>query len=35
LLEAADRKLWEYPDPAVLEGLREAYLATEGDLEDR
>ncbi|GAA4454252.1 cobaltochelatase subunit CobN [Phytohabitans houttuyneae] len=35
LLEAAERKLWEYPDPAVLEGLREAYLATEGDLEGR
>ncbi|MFC0528428.1 cobaltochelatase subunit CobN [Phytohabitans kaempferiae] len=35
LLEAADRKLWEYPDPAVLEGLREAYLSTEGDLEGR
>jgi cobaltochelatase CobN len=35
LLEAADRKMWEYPDPAVLDALREAYLATEGDLEDR
>ncbi|BCB88945.1 cobaltochelatase subunit CobN [Phytohabitans suffuscus] len=35
LLEAADRKMWEYPDPAVLEGLREAYLRTEGDLEGR
>jgi cobaltochelatase CobN len=35
LLEAADRKMWEYPDPAVLEGLREAYLSTEGDLEGR
>ncbi|MGN9913034.1 cobaltochelatase subunit CobN [Phytohabitans sp. LJ34] len=35
LLEAADRKMWEYPDPTVLEGLREAYLSTEGDLEGR
>jgi cobaltochelatase CobN len=35
LLEAADRKLWEYPDPAVLDGLREVFLRTEGDLEDR
>ena len=35
LLEAAERKLWEYPEPAVLEGLREAYLSTEGDLEGR
>ncbi|MDQ7909693.1 cobaltochelatase subunit CobN [Phytohabitans sp. ZYX-F-186] len=35
LLEAADRKMWEYPDPAVLDGLREAYLSTEGDLEGR
>ncbi|MFV2085682.1 cobaltochelatase subunit CobN [Micromonospora sp. LOL_021] len=35
LLEAADRKLWGYPDPAVLDGLREVFLRTEGDLEDR
>jgi cobaltochelatase CobN len=35
LLEAAERKMWEYPDPAVLDGLREAYLSTEGDLEGR
>ncbi|MFY1632060.1 cobaltochelatase subunit CobN [Solwaraspora sp. WMMB335] len=35
LLEAADRKLWEYPDPATLDGLREVFLRTEGDLEDR
>ncbi|GFJ88148.1 hypothetical protein Prum_017900 [Phytohabitans rumicis] len=35
LLEAADRKMWQYPDPAVLDGIREAYLRTEGDLEDR
>ena len=35
LLEAADRGLWAEPDPATLEQLRAAYLATEGDLEDR
>nr|WP_222936802.1 cobaltochelatase subunit CobN [Streptomonospora sp. PA3] len=35
LLEAADRKLWENPDPRVLEQLRETYLALEGDLEDQ
>jgi cobaltochelatase CobN len=35
LLEAADRKLWNNPDPAVLAALRQAYLETEGDLEDR
>ncbi|MFD0774771.1 cobaltochelatase subunit CobN, partial [Streptomonospora algeriensis] len=34
LLEAADRKLWERPDPETLERLRETYLALEGDLED-
>ncbi|QBI55416.1 cobaltochelatase subunit CobN [Streptomonospora litoralis] len=35
LLEAADRKLWERPDPEVLDRLRETYLALEGDLEDQ
>nr|WP_218903221.1 cobaltochelatase subunit CobN [Streptomonospora nanhaiensis] len=34
LLEAADRKLWERPDPRVVERLRDTYLALEGDLED-
>jgi cobaltochelatase CobN len=34
LLEAADRKLWESPEPATLDALRQIYLATEGDLED-
>jgi cobaltochelatase CobN len=33
LLEAADRKMWAAPDPATLDGLREAYLDVEGDLE--
>ncbi|WP_020524139.1 cobaltochelatase subunit CobN [Catelliglobosispora koreensis] len=33
LLEAADRGLWAEPDPDTIEGLREVYLATEGDLE--
>ena len=35
LLEAAERKLWDAPDPQVLAALRQAYLDTEGDLEDR
>ena len=35
LLEAADRKLWDTPDPEILAALRQAYLETEGDLEDR
>ena len=35
LLEAADRKLWDAPDPDTLAALRQAYLETEGDLEDR
>ncbi len=34
LLEAADRKLWASPDPDTLDRLRQAYLQTEGDLED-
>lgn len=34
LLEAAERRMWEHPDPDVLAGLREAYLAIEGDLEE-
>jgi cobaltochelatase CobN len=35
LLEAAERKLWDTPDPQTLAALRQAYLETEGDLEDR
>ncbi|MGW0588772.1 cobaltochelatase subunit CobN [Streptosporangium sp. NPDC002607] len=35
LLEAADRKMWEHPDPEIMTALREAYLTIEGDLEDR
>ncbi|WP_018907815.1 cobaltochelatase subunit CobN [Salinispora arenicola] len=35
LLEAADRGLWAQPDPTTLGRLRETYLASEGDLEDR
>ena len=35
LLEAADRTLWDAPDPETLAALRQAYLETEGDLEDR
>ncbi len=34
LLEAAERSMWEHPEPATLAALREAYLQTEGDLED-
>ncbi|WP_214369555.1 cobaltochelatase subunit CobN [Pseudonocardia sp. H11422] len=33
LLEAVDRGLWEAPEPATLDALRQAYLETEGDLE--
>ncbi|MDQ8705306.1 cobaltochelatase subunit CobN [Streptomyces sp. LHD-70] len=33
LLEAESRGMWEKPDPAVIEALRQAYLETEGDLE--
>jgi cobaltochelatase CobN len=33
LLEAADRGLWESPDPKTLEQLRQVYLDMEGDLE--
>ncbi len=35
LLEAAERKLWDAPDPETLAALRQAYLETEGDLEGR
>jgi cobaltochelatase CobN len=33
LLEAADRGLWERPDPQTLDALRRVFLAVEGDLE--
>ncbi|MBF6220435.1 cobaltochelatase subunit CobN [Nocardia abscessus] len=33
LLEAAERKLWEHPEPDTLERLRQVYLAAEGELE--
>ncbi|BBY32802.1 cobaltochelatase subunit CobN [Mycolicibacter minnesotensis] len=35
LTEAADRGLWEHPDPETMAALRQAYLDVEGDLEDR
>jgi cobaltochelatase CobN len=35
LLEATERGLWAEPDPATLSSLRQVYLDTEGDLEDR
>ncbi|WP_430783583.1 cobaltochelatase subunit CobN [Actinoplanes sp. G11-F43] len=34
LLEAADRNLWEAPEPETLAALQQLYLETEGDLED-
>ncbi|MFC4056286.1 cobaltochelatase subunit CobN [Actinomadura syzygii] len=34
LLEAAERGMWEHPDPDILQRLQEVYLKTEGDLED-
>jgi len=33
LLEAAQRQMWEHPDPDTLAALRQAFLDTEGDLE--
>lgn len=34
LLEAANRGMWEHPDPNTLEALQTIYLQTEGDLEE-
>jgi cobaltochelatase CobN len=34
LLEAAQRGLWASPDDATLDGIRERYLALEGELEE-
>jgi cobaltochelatase CobN len=34
LLEAADRGLWAAPDEATLAGIRERFLALEGELEE-
>ncbi|QCQ91101.1 cobaltochelatase subunit CobN [Rhodococcus sp. SGAir0479] len=33
LLEAVERKMWEEPSPEILDGLRQVYLETEGELE--
>ncbi|WP_405167796.1 cobaltochelatase subunit CobN [Nocardia sp. NBC_01499] len=33
LLEAAERDLWEHPEQATLDQLRQVYLETEGELE--
>ncbi len=33
LLEAAERTMWEAPEPATLDALRQVYLETEGELE--
>jgi len=35
LLEAAGRGMWQQPEPATLDGLRQVLLDTEGDLEGR
>ena len=35
LTEAADRGLWENPDPELITELQRVYLDVEGDLEDR
>jgi len=35
LLEAADRGLWEAPQPATLDAIKERYLALEGELEEQ
>ncbi len=35
LHEAADRGLWEEPDPEVMAALQAVYLEVEGELEDR
>ncbi|GII66334.1 cobaltochelatase CobN [Sphaerisporangium krabiense] len=33
LLEAANRNMWEHPDPEILRALQEVYLKAEGDIE--
>ena len=35
LSEAAERGLWEEPDPALVAAMQQVYLETEGELEDR
>lgn len=35
LSEAADRGLWEQPDPEIMAAMQQVYLEVEGDLEDR
>jgi cobaltochelatase CobN len=34
LLEAANRQMWQEPNPETLQALQDVYLQTEGDLED-
>ena len=34
LLEAVDRGLWESPEDATLQALRQVYLQVEGQLEE-
>ena len=35
LLEAAERGMWAKPEQEILDQLRDVYLTSEGDLEDR
>lgn len=35
LQEAVDRNLWESPDPALLQQMRDVYVDIEGDMEER
>ncbi|HEY9564425.1 MAG TPA: cobaltochelatase subunit CobN [Nocardioides sp.] len=35
LHEAAERELWEEPDPEVIAAMQQVYLELEGDIEDR
>ncbi len=34
-MEAVQRQLWEHPDQAQLEQMRQIYLQLEGELEER
>ncbi|HEY2041658.1 MAG TPA: cobaltochelatase subunit CobN [Jatrophihabitans sp.] len=33
LLEAAERQMWEHPDPETIKAVQQVYLETEGDVE--
>ena len=34
LHEAAERGLWEHPDPALMAAMQQVYLEVEGELEE-